>query len=65
MEGIETPLAMKSEDWQKIAKWIGLAYLPVAILVAAVFLIIQWQMRKIDAAHPASGSPVAASSTEN
>lgn len=54
---------MNPQDWKKIVRWIGLAYLPVAILVVAVFLIIQWQMRKIDAARPAAEGSLVASST--
>ena len=38
---------MKREDWLTIGKWIGYAYLPIAILVIAVFLLYEWNMRKL------------------
>lgn len=40
-------VSMEKEDWQKITKWIGIAYLPIGLLVIVVFIIVEWQTMKI------------------
>lgn len=38
---------MKKEDWQRIAKWIGWVYLPIVILAALVFLLVEWNAYRL------------------
>jgi len=39
---------MEKEDWLRVAKWIGYVYLPIVLLIAGIFLLVQWQSKKVD-----------------
>ena len=50
---------MQKEDWQRIAKWIGWVYLPIIILAAVVFVLVEWnsiKLEEIKKAHPELGA---------
>ena len=38
---------MKPEDWKRIGKWMLFAYLPVVILVIAVFILVQYREHEL------------------
>ena len=38
---------MQKEDWQRIAKWIGVVYLPIIILIVIVFGLVEWNAYKL------------------
>jgi hypothetical protein len=41
---------MKKEDWLTIAKWIGYAYVPIALFALFVFFLVLWQRSRIESA---------------
>jgi len=34
---------MNKDDWAKLAKWMGLVYAPIALLIIAIFFLIGYQ----------------------
>ena len=39
---------MQKEDWKQIAKMVGYVYIPIVLLIIFVFLMVQYQARRID-----------------
>ena len=54
---------MEKQDWIKVVKWMGYAYLPIALLVIGIFILIEWNAHKLDTLNRQLGLPSAASST--
>ena len=51
---------MEKQDWIKMARLAGYVYVPIGLLVVAIFLLIEWNAYKISAyqkslAHPLGG----------
>jgi hypothetical protein len=38
---------MQKEDWQRVIKWMGYVYLPIILLIAMVFVLVEWNAYKI------------------
>ncbi len=52
---------MKKEDWKRVVKWMGYVYLPMALLIIGIFVLIQWNEHKINSYKQELGSPSATS----
>jgi hypothetical protein len=39
---------MQKEDWITIMKWMGYVYLPIALLIIFIFVMVEWNMTHIE-----------------
>ncbi len=47
---------MQKEDWVRVAKMLGYVYIPIALLILFIFLVVQYQSSKIEQAETDSGA---------
>ena len=52
---------MEKEEWLKVVKWTGYVYLPIALLIIGIFILIQWNSHKLESLQRELGSPSATS----
>jgi asparagine N-glycosylation enzyme membrane subunit Stt3 len=48
---------MEGEDLKSVMKWVGYVYIPVIIIFAAVYLLVQYRLREIEDLQEKTSSP--------